>query len=70
MPDFYCQTLDWGFSLRKSIFVENCSFSYFHVFAREPINTQESLCEKNHLVTIYLLEKIFIFRIILNICGS
>ena len=43
MPDFYCQTIDWGFSLRKSIFVENCSFSYIHVFDRESINTQESM---------------------------
>ena len=41
MPDFYCEALDWGFSLRKSIFVVNCSFSYFHVFDREAINTQE-----------------------------
>ena len=45
MPDFYCQTIDWGFSLRKSIFVENCSFSYIHVFDRESINTQESMWE-------------------------
>ena len=54
---FFChQTMDRVFlkTLRKSIFVDSCFFSYFHIFGEEPLNPQESICEKTLPVRIYL----------------
>ena len=48
---FFCyQDIDRVFlkTLRKSIFVDNCFFSYSHVFDEEPLNPQESIHEKTH----------------------
>ena len=39
-----------------------CFFSYFHRFGEEPLNPQESILEKTHLVRIYLQELIFIYQ--------
>ena len=46
---FFCyQTIDRVFlkTLRKSIFMDSCFFSYFHVFGEEPLNLLESLVKK------------------------
>ena len=56
---FFCyQTIDRVFckTLRKSIFVDSCFFSYFDVFGEEPLNPQESIREKTHLIRIHLQE--------------
>ena len=62
---FFCyQTIDRVFlkTLQKSIFVNSCFFSYFHVFGEEPLNAPESVCEKTLLVKIHLQVWIFIYQ--------
>ena len=49
-------------AFRKSNFLDSCVFSYFHGFGQEPLNPQESISEKTHLVTIQLKRSIFIFQ--------
>ena len=49
-------------TLQESIFADICFFSYFHGFAEEPLNPQESIREKTHLVTTYFQEWIFIYQ--------
>ena len=36
--------------------------SYFHTFGEEPLNSQESIREKTHLVTIHLHKSILIYQ--------
>ena len=45
-------------SFCSNLFFLDCSFldSYFHGFSEEPVNPQESIREKTHLVTIHLQE--------------
>ena len=61
---FYYLTIDRVFlkTLQKSIFVDCCFFSYFHGFGEEPLNPQESIREKTHLVRIHLQEWILIYQ--------
>ena len=40
--------------------------SYFQGFGKEPLNPQESIRERTHLVTIYLKDEFFLIRIILK----
>ena len=61
---FYYQAIARVFlkALQKSIFVDCCFFSYFHGFGEEPLNPQESIREKTHLVRIHLQEWILIYQ--------
>ena len=49
-------------TLQKFIFVGCCFFSYFHGFGEEPLNYQETILEKAHLVRIHLKELILIYQ--------
>ena len=56
---FFCyQTIDRVFlKLCENIFfLDSCFFIYIHVFGEAPLNLQESVREKNHLVRIHLQE--------------
>ena len=59
---FYYQTIDRVFLKTFSIFVDCCFFSYFHRFGEKPLNPQESIREKPHLVRIHMQECIFIYE--------
>ena len=61
---FYYQAIDRIFlkTLQKSVFVDWCFFSCFHGFGEEPLNPQEIIREKTHLVKIYLQEWILIYQ--------
>ena len=58
LPFAYYQAIDRVFvkTLQKPIFVACCFFSYFHGLGKDPLNTQESIREKTHLVRIHLQE--------------
>ena len=44
-------------------FVSSCLFSYFQRLGKEQLNSQESICEKIHLVTVYLQDNNFHFLV-------
>ena len=48
--------------MQKSVFVNCCFFSYFPGFGEEPLNPQESIREKTHLVRIHFQEWILIYQ--------
>ena len=68
MNIFGYQIIDRVFlkTLRISIFVDSCFFSYFHVFGEESFNLQESIFEKTHLVRIHLQYEFSFITIIFN----
>ena len=49
---FFCFAF-WSF-----FYAQNC----FHVFGKEPLNPQESILEKTHLVWIHFQESVFIYQ--------